>query len=250
MAEESDSYATARSGLRDTAKWYSASLAALGAGVAGGLSFGILPDLGADHLLTGILVGGLVFATILLAILLMQSILFSAPFGATELADPAVKALIAPFLRTLLPADVVTVDALLRKLDAAPDLAERTRLRTALQKVESFAAYVDLRRKIIRTNWIILGLFVVACAGIGYLSYLKGIAEKARNAPPEAVELVVGPAWAGLAGALARDCPVGEKVAGLGKADMPFDGWWTVTIKEPAACAGAVFAVPAALVGR
>jgi hypothetical protein len=249
MAEDPDTYAAQRAGLRDTAKWYSGALAALGAGVAGGLSFGVLPDLGAEHLLTGVLVGALVFATILVAVLLMQGILFTAPFGATELATPSVQALIAPHLRTLLPADAQTVAELQQKLDAATG-ADRTRLRTALQKVESFAAYVDLRQKILRTNAVILVLFVVASLGIGYLSYLKGMALKAANPPPEAVTLLIGKDWAGLAPALAAACPAGERLAVLGRADQPYDGWWTVTVKGPAACAGATLTVPAALVER
>lgn len=54
---QGDRYAKARADLRDTAKWFAAALAGLGAVLAGGLSFGILPDLGEKHLGLGIVFG-------------------------------------------------------------------------------------------------------------------------------------------------------------------------------------------------
>lgn len=251
MADDKDRYAEARASLRDTAKWYSASLAALGAALAGGLSFGILPDLGGKYLGIGILVGVVVFCSILAAIFLVQEILFPKPFGQDMLDKTSVRTQVDPFLDELLPNDINSLDELHSKFNAsktAGNDAEIRRLRTVYAKITSFAAFLDLQRKIRRANWGILFFFVVACAGIGYLAYLQGVARKAADDSYVAVEFSPGMDWSDFAEALAAACHGETPMPAEGKSDAPFDGWWTIRLKGPDACAGAEFAVPSAVV--
>lgn len=248
MAEDKDVYKEARDALRETAKWYSASLAALGAALAGGLSFGILPDLGDEYLAVGIAVGLVVFVAILAAIVLVQEILFPKTFHGSRLKERSIKRLLRPYLPTLLPKDLPTLEAVEAKLKIETAQDEIDRLRKITAKVESFAAFLDLQRKIRRTNWTILILFVIACAGIGYLAYLQGIAKKAGGADYVPVAFSPGDGWSALPAALAQACPGKMPLEAEGKADTPFKGWWTIRLKEPQACAGAAFSVPAAVV--
>lgn len=251
MADDKDRYAEARASLRETAKWYSASLAALGAALAGGLSFGILPDLGEKYLGIGILVGVLVFCAILAAISLVQEILFPKPFDRDMLDKDTIRTQVAPFLDELLPNDIRTLEELRTKWQASTSAgndAEIKRLRTVYAKITSFAAFLDLQHKIRNANRGILFLFVVACAGIGFLAYLQGVAKKAADDDYVAVEFSPGPDWSGFSAALAEACPGRDPISAEGKSDAPFDGWWTIRLKGPDACAGAEFAVPAAVV--
>lgn len=250
MAEAADLYAEARVGLRDTARWYTTSLAALGAALAGGLSFGILPVLGEDQLLTGLAVGGSVLFCILVAIILMQNILFPRAFAVDELKRPDVQRLLQPHLRELLPIGVATLDDLANEIaNSATPQDRRNTLRAAQTKITSFAAFLDLDRKVRRTNWGILVLFVVACAGIGYLAYLKGIAEAEKQQPEEkAVQFSPAAGWVKLAEDLSRSCPGAGPFSATGKPDTPFVGWWTITLTAPAPCAGIMVSVPNATV--
>lgn len=247
MSEEKDRYAEARSDLRETAKWYSAALAALGVGLAGGLSFGILPDLGDDHLEIGILVGIVVVLAILAAITAVQEILFPEAFDRDRLKTQSVIVQIDPYLDELLPADITTLDELWTKLENTRDEAETVRLRTVLAKITSFAAFFDLQNKVRKTNRLILFLFVVACAGVGLLAYLQGIAKRDAAQAYVAVEFAPGDGWQHLAEALSKACPANGPVAAEGLADTPFTGWWTIRLKQPEPCAGAQFSVPAAI---
>lgn len=249
MAEEKkDSYAAARADLRDTAKWYSAALAALGVGLAGGLSFGILPELGEDHLGAGILVGVGVVLVILAAIAAVQEILFPRAFDRDRLKEPAIRTSVAPYVDELLPADISGLDDLWQKFEAATDEDETIRLRGILSKITSFAAFLDLQAQVRRTNRLILFFFIVACAGIGFLAYLQGLAKREDEAQTVPLTFTPGENWTDLTAALSKACPAPGPIAAEGKPHTPFDGWWTITLKEPAPCAGATFAVPGVVV--
>ncbi|AYD00098.1 hypothetical protein [Neorhizobium sp. NCHU2750] len=250
MAEEKDRYAEARDGLRETAKWYTASLGAVGAALAGGLSFGILPDLSGENLRTGLFVGAGVFAAILIAVTKISEILFPQPFSEEKLDDEAVKQMIAPYLVQLMPYDMPTIQDARAKRAPGNSPADRQRARAVLEKVTSFAAFLDLRVKVRETNMTILYLFVAACAGIGYLSYLQGMAKKAEAEGYVPITFSPGPGWTSLTTALAAACPTSSGlISAEGKADSPFEDWWTVRLKDPQACSGASFAVPKAVIG-
>ncbi len=249
--DQTDTYAAARATLRDTAKWYSASLAAFGAALAGGLSFGILPDLGEKFLGLGLIVGVLVFAAILAAIATVQRILFPNAFDSARLSKPRVRTALAPHLGDILPPDIRGLDDLDTKYAAAvmaADEDEIERLRATRTELTSFASFLDLQDKIRDANRTILVLFVATCAGIGFLAYLQGVAKK--DAAGKFVPIVFSPGddWSALAQALAEACPVPGPLAAEGVADKPFAGWWTIRLLGPQPCAGATFTVPGAVV--
>lgn len=246
--EKKDRYAAARADLRDTAKWYSAALAALGVGLAGGLSFGILPELGEDHLEAGILVGSVVVLVILAAIAAVQEILFPKAFDRDRLKEPAIRASLAPYVDELLPADISGLDELWQKFEAATDQGDIIRLRGILAKITSFAAFLDLQAQVRRTNRLILFFFIIACAGVGFLAYLQGLEKRADAADTIPLTFSPGENWADLTAALADACPAPGPIAAQGRPDTPFDGWWTITLKGPEPCAGATFAVPGVVV--
>lgn len=248
MSDSADRYAEARTALRDTARWYTTTLAALGAALAGGLSFGILPVLKDSHLVKGLAVGGIVVVCILIAIILMQNILFPRAFGAEEIKGTKVAKLLGPHLKQLLPKDIPDIAALDAKIaiSTGDELAE---LRQVQFKITSFAAFLDLERKIRATNGWILALFVVACLGIGYLAYLKGIAEAAKDEGKQvAVRFDAGPGWNKLAQELAVSCPGPGPFPATAVGDTPFTGWWTITLTAPGPCDGIVLSVPNAAI--
>jgi hypothetical protein len=247
MADETDRYAKARERLRDMAKWYSATLAAFGATLAGGLSFGVIPDLRGDNLAAGIIVGAAVVASILIGISKIQAIFFPKPYSRRKLDDPTVAARLQPYLAELLPRDMPTL-ADVQEKDVSGTDDEKNRARIVIEKVTSFAAFLDLQIQVRKTNQIVLCLFVIACLGIGYLYYLKDTGGHIGEAGYVSISFSPDADWSALTAALKTACPVTGPVAAEGKADAPFSGWWTIRLKGPQACAGATLSVPAVTV--
>lgn len=255
MAENTqDSYAGSRAGLRDAAKWYAAAISALGAAVAGSLSFGIIPDLGENHIQQGVIVGGGVLAIILAGIYIFTSVLFPRPFGAEKLDQAKYSKLVTPYLSQILPsgtANLADLKAQLATALAAHDDDEVDRLRLVSNEVTGLASFLDLTRNIRNANILLVVLFLVACTGLGYLSYLHGLAKaEAASGATVAVTFSPGTDWTGYAGLMTRTCGPDAKGSYAAKAtqDKPFDGWWTLTLTGPGACGGVTLAVPGTLV--
>lgn len=245
---QGDRYAKARADLRDTAKWFAAALAGLGAVLAGGLSFGILPDLGEKHLGLGIVFGAVVVVAILAAVMTVQELLFPKAFSRDRLKQASVQAMLNPYLDELLPSDIGSLEDLWAKYENADSEQETARFRAILSKVTSFAAYLTLQNQVRKANRIILVLFVVVCVCVASLAYLQGLAKRESGQSYVSVRFAPGKDWQDLAAALSRACPASDPISAEGLADKPFEGWWTVRVKQPEACAGAQFSVPAAIV--
>jgi hypothetical protein len=253
MASPDDPYMAARTSLRETFKWYTAALAGLGAIVAGGVSFAILPDLSGDELMQAIVVGTIVFLVILVSIVITQSMLFVEPFPRDQInQDQRLADEVRALQRDLLPSDIADFAQITSKLNvaiAAKDKSEIIRLRTVDEKIGSFAAYLDLRRKLKRAGWQLLFLFVIATVGISYLAFLQGRAKREDTAAVP-VTFAPGAEWSRLAASLSALCGNGAGPRGTapfsatGEADAPFPGWWSIQIQGPGPCAGVEIAAP------
>lgn len=245
---QGDRYAKARADLRITAKWFATALAGLGVVLSGGLSFGILPDLGEKYLNLGILIGIIVIIAILVAVLTVQEILFPRAFSRDRLKLASVQAMLNPFLDELLPDDIVSLEDLWTKYENATSDQDILRLRSILSKVTSFAAYLALQNQVRQANRIILVLFVVVCSGVASVAYLQGVAKRENEQSYVSLQFTPGVDWQDLAAALSKVCPVAGLIAAEGLADKPFKGWWTIKLQQPERCAGAQFSVPAAVI--
>ena len=252
-----DPYKSSRDALRETVKWVAASLAALAAAVAGGISVSILPDLtGRDYWIT-IAVGALIICAILLAIYYIQEMLSIKLFPINRLYDKRSPDRIAlkPYEKEILPHDLESIEDFLDAYDKAKkiaDIKEIRRLRSVKAKIVSFASYLSLRRRTRNATRILLVVFFLVCAGIAYLTSLHGSA-KQRLAVGDSVPIEFSPGvgWADVAAALADACGStsgaveGSGFRAKGRADVPSKGWWRIEISAPETCAGVYLTVPA-----
>lgn len=250
-----DIYAPSRQSLRETVKWYVAALTGIGAVLAGGVSFAIIPDLRGPYLWAGLALGIATLAGVLLALWRVQTLLFVRPFGETRMTEPAIAAGLKPYLPTLLPGGITDWKGLTRKLanekaKTPANADEIARLERLKAKITGFAAFQDLERQVRRANAELLVLFLLVCIGLALLTFLHARA-KAASAEADAVAIRFDPGadWSGYVTGLARNCASATQggFAAKGVPDKPFPGWWRITLDGPA-CHGVVLSVPEATV--
>lgn len=244
-----DPYLGWRASLRETMKWYVAGLTGLGTLLAGGMSLAILPELSGQRLIQGLWIGGAVLVCFLLALWRITDTLTVRPFDYGKIARMHRE--LSLYVRE--KTTYVDFAALETALTEAEDAATRdedsiSSLANARLQVISFASYLSLQKKVLMTNLIVLGLFLLICLGVGRLTWLQAQAKSDAGGEKVAVRFLPGDGWRGYADALAATCaiPAGGMVA-KGVADQPFAGWWTITLEGPD-CKGAVISVPDAVI--
>ncbi|MBK4215336.1 hypothetical protein JJJ17_05290 [Paracoccus caeni] len=252
-----DIYAGSRKELRETVKWYVAALTGLGAILAGGISFAVIPDLSGGYLLLGALLGIAALVAVLIGLWRVQALLFSSAFGVSKLTDTRIATDLAPHLKELLPGDVADMAALEKMLEdeekqSPPNLAEIKRLEDLRTKVVGFAAFQDLEYRMRRTNRCLLTLFCVTCALLAVLTYLHGQAKiAAAGGTGSAIDFMPQGGWSAYAEGLEDACPLPSSgiFPAIGKPNQPVEGWWMITLNGPV-CRGVTIAVPEAVVRR
>lgn len=261
----SDPYAAARSSLRDTAKWMATVLSGLGAAVAAGVSVAGFASLTGPSLHLAITAATTAMVLILMGIgLLLRLLGVEAYYLSTLGGDKDLIKRIDKGGSDLLPPGVKSFTALKNRRDESYEalaalsnepqddpkrkIAESNYAswRAEVGRILSFASFLRLRRLFNRTMVGLLILFVGASASLAFLGY-----QLAKASPKEAVAqtatLEPGGGWDTLAAELRKLCGT-EPFAVETMGEVPFAGWWTVTLKAPSACAGAMLTVPEAMV--
>lgn len=230
MSTETDPYAAARDKTREALRFYVSCLVGLGAVLAGGLSFAILPDLSGTLLWAAVGFGAVAIGTIVYGVWTVHDILAPHPFDPASLTDPAFRARLAPYLPALMPIDAPTPEAVERKLAAlagrdqtAETVKDIDRLTVERTKLMGFAAALQLDAVAVPAKRRLLGVFVVALAMAAAVTVIGGIA-KARLNGGEPVVLWMRGGWAGYVDAVSAACPMPhpDGLAATGKPGAPF----------------------------
>ena len=258
MSTGVDPYAAARDKTRDAFKFYVSALVGLGAAMAGGLSFAILPDLSGGLLWGAVACGAAAILAVIYGLWTAHGVLAPRPFDPARLAGGDLRDRLAPFLPSLLPADARTPEALDAKLDAlgqvdpmtAGIVADMDRLTAERTKLHGFAAALELDAVAAPARRRLLGAFAAFLVLAAAVTILSGIAE-ARRKVGETVPMTFTGGWGGYVEALSAACPLPHPrgLAAEGVAGKPFEGWVTATVTgQP--CAGVTFSAPARLFAR
>lgn len=249
-------YEKKREGIRASLKWYITTLTALGAALGGSVSLAVLPDLiGTSYLWYGIGLGFAALAFVLLGLWHAQSLLHPVGFTMDQLKDPKIARLMAAHDKQICPIEVNSSAEVVQALEAEltnPDrtLASIEPLRNATRKLTDIGAYLDLNNRMHFAHGLYIAIFLATLGMIAGLISVQHLAKKEKAASDvQAVQFSPSTNWADYQSAIAAACPVvdGTPLAATGKADTPFDGWWTITLSGPN-CKGVVLSVPAATV--
>ncbi|PZQ99291.1 MAG: hypothetical protein DI533_00885 [Cereibacter sphaeroides] len=250
-------YGASRSSLRETLKWLTTVLTALGAALAAGATVSGLGGLSVDDRQDAMWGGGIAMVAILIAIAILVRLLTVSPFYLDDLlADTRLTAEIEKRKLEVLAPGTNTVANLKKKLqDAVRDVAARPddeptkaiyrAVSTEANQVVDLAAFLSLAKKV-RCGMIWLGLLaLIAFGGLAWFGYVIGRAAAAKPAPVAAV-LQPGAGWAEVAAALSKECGDGPFAVTLA-AQTGLTKGWTTTVTAPR-CAGVAVTVPEALV--
>lgn len=225
-------FSTARTSLRETFKWFGASIAAFATLAASGLSWSILPEIDPSRLNEALGYCALLVGAVVAALFVMLSVLSVRPFPRSKWAGTTNFDSDIDKHTEIFKGKFASMGAFRSAYNSNDQDAK-----SLASDVTDFVALLDLERASRRAAIALVALFLAGCFAVYSLVSLKISTSKGV-----AVVLTPGEGWTGVSRILNDRCG-DDPLPASGVADDPFAGWWTVS-STGERCKGLRISVP------